>query len=176
MERGRQASVHVRLARRNGSILRTRSFRWRLSFRAVLAYSPFARSLTLVPSFKIQLGSDTVAAIGDEESIGALVARDLLEEENDLLGKMTHYCRDDRGTPGYGSLRIDPENISLREDLTGTVVVEFQEQAYYGCRQMDIQDDREVEVSFRIDRQSKTLTYDVPESSRISDWQESGGE
>jgi len=124
-----------------------------------------------MPNYTITLGSDTVAAIAaDRDEARSLVARDLLDEESGLLGIMSHYCKDDRGEPAGGSLNIDPELMGIFEDFTGAVAVEFQEQAYYGCRDMDIQDDHEVEISFRISVQDRTLILDVPESLRESYW------
>jgi len=124
-----------------------------------------------MPNYNITLGSDTVAALAvDKDDARSLVARDHLDDKSGLLGIMSHYCKDDRGEPMAGSINIEPDLMGILGDLTGTVVVEFQEQAYYGCRDKDKQDDHEVEISLRISVLDRTLILEVPESSRESYW------
>jgi hypothetical protein len=117
--------------------------------------------------YDIPLKPDTIAAL---QNMRKLIARDLSDDGNDVLGIMSHYCQFDRGTPAYGSLGIDPDLI---EKFTGTVAVEFQEQEDNGCKDKDKQEDHQVEIRFSISIANKTLTLDVPESSRVRDWHSS---
>jgi len=124
-----------------------------------------------MPTYCLKLENDTLAAIvAGEEEATELIVRDITDEDAGLLRMMSHYCKDDRGAPHESTLVVNAEYIALKSDYTGTMMIEFHEFAYYGCENMDVHEDHEVDVPFRILVESAQIQFEVPVSSTTSYW------
>lgn len=107
---------------------------------------------------EIKLSDMTVDTLLKGEECRELIAQDMLEHPQVLETMLAPFCVYPRGTVMAGEFKIDAEMMGL-DGKSGTVVIEFTEEAYYGCRDMDRVEVRDEEISFSIDPTGKTLTF-----------------
>ena len=120
-------------------------------------------------TYSIRLSDEVILAIkASDDRILGLLARDVLADKSTLSRLLDHYCQDDLGTVDSGAIEIDEERSSIDEKNSGFLLMCFQEEAYYGCRDMDKSEERECEVGFQINVGEKRIVFSVPESSRPS--------
>lgn len=125
--------------------------------------------MNVMPSYSICLSAETIAAYkADDEDALSLIISDVQDDEETLSRLLDHYCKDERGGVDSSSVMIDSKMSSLDKGLSGHLMINFQEDAYYGCRDMDVHDDHVCEVPFTVDIAAKTITFSAPESSRPS--------
>jgi len=87
-----------------------------------------------------------------------MLERDILSEPSCLLGPLDAYRSDvGRGSIMDDSIKIQPDGISLESDLTGSVIFEFDEDIYYGCKDMDGLEEHYEGIDFSIDLIGKKL-------------------
>src|SRR5688572_25316392 len=120
-------------------------------------------------AYSINVSDEAISALisGNKAALPLLI-RDALENESTLCCLLDHYCRDDRGSVDLSSIIINEEASVLKNWDSGWMSLVFQEDAYYGCRDMDIHETHGCEVDFQVDISSKAIVFSAPESSRPS--------
>ena len=124
-----------------------------------------------MPNYSIPLAAKTISALinSDTDTACELIAGDMEAEKSTLGSLLDHYCQEDRGTVDESSISVERDNLHFDQNFDGSVVINFQEDAYLGCRDKDVHEDRSPQIGFKIDLKNKNIVFEVPESSRLSD-------
>jgi len=78
--------------------------------------------------------------------------RSMIESRCEELEELLQpYLNDTiRGTIAADSIKLSDDAVALKDDDSGTVWVEFDEEAYYGCRDMDKLDDHTEQLELKV--------------------------
>ncbi|CAN5422584.1 hypothetical protein BH09VER1_BH09VER1_29750 [soil metagenome] len=114
---------------------------------------------------------DNVASVLSTYELKDLTVADILagvidEHTEEMSPHVDFYMTHDRGTL-TGDVELDAESdgpvIFDSTSNKGTLYIHFQEEAYYGCRDMDDFPDHDEEVSFSLDLKNRMISIHFPD-------------
>ncbi len=114
--------------------------------------------------YEFTLSGETLALMeNDEPELKINLAADILRNKDNLSQMCATYCEDKRGTVDADSFKISPEDISI-DGESGNLSVSFFEEAYFGCRDMDLYDEHSVWFEFTFDKANRQVVFHVDET------------
>lgn len=103
----------------------------------------------------------------DDAKVIAALADDIISHAVRLVTVLDPYRTDkDRGAIMEDTIKIPDEGLTIKDDLTGIVAFEFDEDAYYGCKDQNNVHENSDDMGFTIDLKKGVVVLhaiDLPE-------------
>lgn len=105
---------------------------------------------------RIPLSDELIAKLRElgegetEEELLAEIGLEIADVCETFEPMLSAYRHDERGTIDACDIKVAQDAVALGPALKGTVYLEFEESAHYGCRDMDRQYDHHVGIPFQI--------------------------